>query len=934
MTLTITDLFCGAGGSSSGAIQVPGVKVRMAANHWQLAIDTHNTNHPDADHDRADISQTDPRRYPHTDILWASPECFTAGHLVTTARGQIPIEDVVVGDLALTHLRRWRPVVRTQSRLANTVRVTGQGHTGIEVTPNHQFWLRQSRIVWSSRNFRRRQYGEAGWLAVNDAVSTQACWSSPVEVEPLETADAPAAFGLDQSAAWWLVGRWVGDGSLTFGRNHEVILTCSFAESDELAARLADTGARWVRRRMRTAEAFTLSDLKARDWLNEHFGHGASLKSLPAWSLSLSHTIRRALLDGYLSADGGVTQRRIRVSTVSRALAVSVRLLAESLGHRVAMAHDKRTTYRIEGRSGRAQLQWILHWEPSLVTHRSPEAFVEDGMAWSRIRSVKPGREQVRVYNIEVEEDHSYVLDGIVVANCTNHSVAKGRKRNVDNQPDLFGEHLPDEAAERSRSTMWDVVRFAEFHRYQAIIVENVVDVRDWIMWPAWSLAMTNLGYVFEVVYLNSMFAQAAGAPAPQSRDRLYVVAWRKGNRRPDLARWTSPLAYCPRCEKVAHAHQAWKRHDRQHGRYKAQYVWICGTSGQCGEEVFPGVLPAATAIDWTLAGERIGDRARPLAPKTIARIEAGLRRYARPIHLEAAGNTFERRPGVRTWPVDEPFKTMHTTASKAVACPPLMVPLRTHGTATSTDEPMKTFVAGNVGQALVDPMLVPAGGTWNNTARPVAEPFLAWTTRDTEALVVPVEGRDGKSARTAGEPLRTQTTRLQDAIVVLLRGTNASKPAETEPLDTVAANGNHHALVMRNMTARGDQGQMSTPLSEPLRTQTASSVQSLVRWDHLLVPYSRAGASRGVDEPMPTQTTIQGDALIGPEISVADCTFRMLEPAEIQLAMAFGSNYVVLGNKREQVRQLGNAVTPPAARDLIAAVAEALTGELIEVPA
>ena len=42
MTLTVTDLFCGAGGSSSGAIQVPGVTVRMAANHWQLAIDTHN----------------------------------------------------------------------------------------------------------------------------------------------------------------------------------------------------------------------------------------------------------------------------------------------------------------------------------------------------------------------------------------------------------------------------------------------------------------------------------------------------------------------------------------------------------------------------------------------------------------------------------------------------------------------------------------------------------------------------------------------------------------------------------------------------------------------------------------------------------------------------------------------------------------------------
>jgi DNA (cytosine-5)-methyltransferase 1 len=59
----------------TGAIGVPGVTIRMAANHWQLAVDTHNTNHPGADHSCADISQVDPRRFPRTDLLWASPEC-------------------------------------------------------------------------------------------------------------------------------------------------------------------------------------------------------------------------------------------------------------------------------------------------------------------------------------------------------------------------------------------------------------------------------------------------------------------------------------------------------------------------------------------------------------------------------------------------------------------------------------------------------------------------------------------------------------------------------------------------------------------------------------------------------------------------------------------------------------------------------------------
>lgn len=512
---------------------------------------------------------------------------------------------------------------------------------------------------------------------------------------------------------------------------------------------------------------------------------------------------------------------------------------------------------------------------------------------------------------------------------CTNHSQARGRRRD-DSQLDLFGEALPDEAAVRSRSTMFDVLRFAEIHRYRAIVVENVIDVRDWVLWPAWVTGLDSLGYDHAVVYLNSMFAQGAGAPAPQSRDRLYVVAWRRGDRRPDLQRWTQPVAWCPSCDKTVRAVQAWKRPDRPRGRYRQQYVYRCPTA-RCHIEVYPGVLPAAVAIDWALAGERIGDRARPLAPKTLARIEAGLRRYARPIHLEAAGNTFERRPGVRSWPVDEPFKTMHTTPSKAVACPPLVVPLRTNGKASEAAEPFKTFVAGNVGMAVVDPLLVPAGGTWNEEARPTSEPFRTRTTRDTEALVVPVEGRDGIAARSAEEPLRTQTARLQDALVVPLRNNGVARPAGQAPAPTVAAAGNHHALVMRNMTARGDQGQMSTPPDEPFRTMLAEQRQSLIRWDHLLVPYYGSGAlARRVDEPAGTVTTVAHHALVGPDIAVDDCTFRMLEPHEIQAAMAFASAYVVLGNKRERVRQLGNAVTPPAARDLIAAIVEALTGEAV----
>lgn len=75
--LTITDQFCGAGGSSQGARRLSrkmggGLEIALAMNHWRLAIETHNTNFPQTDHDCADISACDPRRYQSTDILITS----------------------------------------------------------------------------------------------------------------------------------------------------------------------------------------------------------------------------------------------------------------------------------------------------------------------------------------------------------------------------------------------------------------------------------------------------------------------------------------------------------------------------------------------------------------------------------------------------------------------------------------------------------------------------------------------------------------------------------------------------------------------------------------------------------------------------------------------------------------------------------------------
>jgi DNA (cytosine-5)-methyltransferase 1 len=90
------DLFCGAGGSSTGlrlACQQRGMKLELLAiNHWDTAIETHSTNHPDARHLCMNVDQVDPHKAVpggKLDILIASPEC--THHSI--ARGGKPIND-------------------------------------------------------------------------------------------------------------------------------------------------------------------------------------------------------------------------------------------------------------------------------------------------------------------------------------------------------------------------------------------------------------------------------------------------------------------------------------------------------------------------------------------------------------------------------------------------------------------------------------------------------------------------------------------------------------------------------------------------------------------------------------------------------------------------------------------------------------------------
>ena len=92
----VVDLFCGAGGASTGVVDAAreaGKSVKLiAVDHWSVAIATHQLNHPTADHYTADINVIDPEAVVpegRVDVLVASPEC----RHFSRARGGKPLSD-------------------------------------------------------------------------------------------------------------------------------------------------------------------------------------------------------------------------------------------------------------------------------------------------------------------------------------------------------------------------------------------------------------------------------------------------------------------------------------------------------------------------------------------------------------------------------------------------------------------------------------------------------------------------------------------------------------------------------------------------------------------------------------------------------------------------------------------------------------------------
>lgn len=487
----------------------------------------------------------------------------------------------------------------------------------------------------------------------------------------------------------------------------------------------------------------------------------------------------------------------------------------------------------------------INHWDVAVRTHSANHPWARH--LQSRIESVRPrdafpgGRLDLLVASPE----------------CTHHSTARGGRP----------------VSDQMRASAWHLIPWLEELTVGSILIENVPEFTSWCRvgrngrpvkaekgsyFREFVRALRVHGYSVDWRIINS-----ADYGDATSRRRLFIMA-RRGNL-PII--WPRPI--CSRGGKAAGT-KRWRS--------------------------------ARDIIDWSLQGQSIFSRKRPLAPRTLARIMEGLRRFGgdelRPFLV-----LMEHGGGTRS--VEDPVPTI-TTA---------------RGGSMGVAEPFTIGVCGrNLAPRSVEeplPTLTHRSTRW--VIEHEVQPFTVTTDRPETNRSLP---------RSTEEPIPTvvannERIALAEPFILAMASGGAPRPV-SEPTPTSVGKGGGHLVepfLVPNFGERNGQAPRCQSVEDPLPSVTSHGAGAVV--EPFLTAYYGTSTVSSIEAPVPTVTTKDRFGLVQPVIDgkALDIRFRMLEPRELAAAMGFPRGYEFTGNRTEIVRQIGNAVSVETARWLCLAL-------------
>lgn len=367
-------------------------------------------------------------------------ECFPAGTLVLTKSGWEPIERVEIGTEVFTHKNRWRRVTKTFDRgLQDMVSVRGMGHPGLVCSANHKFWVSQEVVTLGpsinaqggASAKRQKSLTEPSMVRASD-LGPGTFWATPTRLDFEGHVPSLTGVGQRRGSGWeygvdlkspdwaWLCGNWAAEGSASATQ-----LTWS-VHSDEVPTVTARMNALSIPYSVYPQSASPASNITVYSpplcsYMKTQFGAGAHNKTVPVWTLRLkSRAWRQAFFDGAIYGDGNAFQNGWTYTTVSKQLALGMSMLANGLDYQGVGVYlcdpSGCKPSVIRGREVRRAPFYQIR-----VSRTSNETYTYDKKRWRRIREVERLDEQMHCYDLEVEDDHSFVVEGNVVSNSQDY---------------------------------------------------------------------------------------------------------------------------------------------------------------------------------------------------------------------------------------------------------------------------------------------------------------------------------------------------------------------------------------------------------------------------------------------------------------------------------------------------------------------------------
>lgn len=490
----------------------------------------HGTNFPVTDIRNVhgtDLGIIDKDKYSY--LLTYSFPCLTAETLVLTKRGYVKIKDVKEGDYVLTHKNTYNLVEKSLcTGNKNVLSIKGMCIDEIMATDNHRFYVRDMKkkcIKENGKSKRNREFSDPYWIECKYLTKNQYLgvsinqenivpnWDG-IDFEWTDGRSGRHENKLDElmnnHSFWWVIGRYVGDGwQRTQGG---IIISNNKKRVHEVFPHLRNCNINYQTVEQRTS-INVIIPMKEMQKFVEPFGRGAAYKRIPGFVFSLPINLIKSFLDGYMSADGCYLEKTglYKATSISRELIYGIaQLVAKAYKTPYRIYRTKRPDKCvIEGRTVNQRDTYECVWKNE--KKKQDKAFYEDGYVWFPIQSIeRRGKEPV--YDISVENAHSFTANGVIVHNCQDLSAAgkrKGMKKGSGTRSGL----------------LWEVERLLREtpELPDILLMENVPEVigtnniKDFHLWQDF---LVSKGYTNYVKILNAKDYGVA-----QNRNRCFMVS-------------------------------------------------------------------------------------------------------------------------------------------------------------------------------------------------------------------------------------------------------------------------------------------------------------------------------------------------------------------------------------------------------------------------